>query len=77
MRYGQNDLRIALGRKNYLFVGNEDAGNNIAGLYSLIATCEANEVNPVAYLRDVLPRLSTHPADRIDELLPDAWKPSS
>lgn len=68
---------VALGRKNYLFVGNEDAGNNIAGLYSLIATCEANEVNPVAYLRDVLPRLSTHPADRIDELLPDAWKPSS
>jgi hypothetical protein len=44
---------IALGRKNYLFVGNEDAGENIAGLYSLVATCEANRVNPLAYLRDV------------------------
>ena len=63
-------------RKNFLFVGGEDAGENVAGLYSLVATCEANEVNPIAYLTDVLLRVSTHPADRIDELLPDAWKPA-
>jgi transposase len=50
---------------------------NIAGLYSLVATCEANGVNPIAYLRDVLVRISTHPADRIDELLPDHWKPQN
>jgi transposase len=37
---------VALGRKNYLFVGNEDAGTNVAGLYSLVATCEENGVNP-------------------------------
>ena len=49
---------IALGRKNYLFVGNEDAGENIAGLYSLVATCEANGVNPIAYLSDVMLRVS-------------------
>jgi transposase len=68
---------IALGRKNYLFVGNEDAGENIAGLYSLVATCEANRVNPLAYLCDVLLRVSSHPATRIDELLPDRWAPRS
>jgi transposase len=66
---------VALGRKNFLFVGHEDAGDNIAGLYSLVATCEANGVNPIEYLRDVLLRISTHPADRIDELLPDRWNP--
>ena len=67
---------VALGRKNFLFVGHEDAGDNIAGLYSLVATCEANSVNPIDYLRDVLLRISTHPADRIDDLLPDRWKPA-
>jgi transposase len=67
---------VALGRKNFLFVGNEDAGDNIAGLYSLVATCEANDVNPIEYLQDVLLRISTHPADRIDELLPDRWSPA-
>jgi transposase len=68
---------VALGRKNFLFVGHEEAGENIAGLYSLVATCEANSVNPYEYLRDVLLRVSTHPADRIDELLPDQWKSSA
>lgn len=65
----------ALGRKNYLFVGHDEAGENIAGLYSLVATCEANGVDPQAYLTDVLPRLSTHPQSRIDELLPHRWAP--
>jgi transposase len=60
-------------RKNFLFVGTDHAGENLAGLYSLIATCEANDVNPVAYLADVLVRLQSHPALRIDELLPHNW----
>jgi transposase len=69
-------LRVAaLGRKNFLFVGHDEAGENLAGLYSLIATCEANEVNPVDYLADVLLRVQTHPASRIDELLPQHWAP--
>ena len=69
-------LRIcALGRKNFLFVGNDHAGENLAGLYSLIATCEANAVNPVAYLADVLIRVQTHPAKQIDDLLPQNWVP--
>jgi transposase len=67
-------LRVAaLGRKNFLFVGTDEAGENLAGLYSLIATCEANGVNPVDYLADVLLRVQTHPAARVDELLPHRW----
>jgi transposase len=69
-------LRVAaLGRKNFLFVGNNEAGSNIAALYTLVATCEANGVNPTAYLADVLIRVQSHPASRIDELLPFNWKP--
>ena len=67
---------VALGRKNFLFVGHEDAGNNIAGLYSLVATCTACGVNPLDYIRDVLMRVAVHPHGRIDELLPDAWRPA-
>jgi transposase len=62
-----------MGRKNYLFVGSDAAGDNIAGLHSPIATCEANGVNPEAYLADVLMRVNTHPSKRLDELLPHLW----
>jgi transposase len=65
--------RVALGRKVFLFVGNLEAGQNLAGLYSLVASCELNGINPIAYLADVLLRIDRHPAARIDELLPDAW----
>ena len=65
----------ALGKKNWLFVGNDQAGENLAGLYSLVATCQANGVNPAAYLTDVLVRLGTHPVERLDELLPQNWTP--
>lgn len=66
---------VALGRKNFLFVGDAEAGAHLAGLYSLVSTCEANDVDPIAYLRDVLLRVDTHPAARIDELLPHNWTP--
>jgi len=66
---------LALGRKNYLFVGHDEAGENLAALMSLLATCEANGVNPIEYLADVLLRVSTHPASRLDELLPHRWRP--
>lgn len=71
-------LRVAaLGRKNFLFVGHEDAGDNIAALYTLVATCEAHGVNPFDYLRDVLLRVSTQPAADIDALLPHRWAPAA
>lgn len=69
-------LRVAaIGRKNFLFVGHEDAGDNVAALYTLVATCEAHGVNPFEYLRDVLLRVSTQPASEIDALLPHRWTP--
>jgi transposase len=75
MRHEQNELGLALGRKNYLFVGHEEAGKNIAGLFSLIASCTVNDVNPVAYLTDVLTKVATHDHRKLDELLPDRWRP--
>jgi transposase len=68
---------VALGRKNFLFVGHAEAGQNTAMLYSLVASCEANGVNPEAYLADVLLRVQTHPAARIEELLPHRWASAS
>lgn len=69
--------RIALGRSNYLFFGNEKAGENFATLYSLVASCEKHGVNAIDYLTDVLVRVHTHPAKKIAELLPHRWKPPS
>jgi transposase len=66
---------VALGRKNYMFVANPGTGENLAGLYSLVSTCEAHDLDPIAYLADVLIRVDTHPASRIDELLPHRWQP--
>lgn len=66
--------RVALGRKNYLFVGDVDAGANIAGLYTLVATCEARGINPFEYLADVIPRVDEDlPDNELDALLPGAW----
>jgi transposase len=67
--------RVALGRSNFLFVGSEEAGHDLAVLYTLVASCEKNGVNPLAYLTDVLTRVQSHPANRIEELLPHCWKP--
>ena len=65
---------VALGRKNFLFTGNEIAGKNLAGIYSLISSCESCGVNPMEYLPDVMRRISRHPASEIDALLPDRWQ---
>jgi transposase len=65
---------VALARKNSLFFGNEEAGRRFMVLYSLIATCERHDVNPEAYLADVLLRIQDHPQDRLVELLPHCWK---
>ena len=65
---------VALGRKNWLFAGSDKGGQTAAVLMSLCTTCKELEINPEAYLRDVLDRISTHPASRLEELLPDRWK---
>jgi transposase len=72
----ENAIRIvALGRKNWLFVQSEEAGKNVAILYSLIASCERASVNPIAYLTDVLDRIDGLEDGDLRELLPDRWKP--
>jgi transposase len=65
---------ITLGRKNHLFAGSDGGGQHWAVLASLIATCKINDVDPNAYLADVLAKLvARHPMSRINELLPFAY----
>jgi transposase len=64
---------LALGRKNWLFAGSDRGGQRAAFLYSLIVTAKLNDVDPQAWLADVLARIADHPANRIDELLPWNW----
>jgi transposase len=68
---------IALGRKNHLFAGSDGGAARWAILASLLATAKLNNVEPFAYLKDVLERLSNgHPMSRLDDLLPWNWAPS-
>jgi hypothetical protein len=64
---------IALGRKSWLFAGSDRGGERAAAMYSLIATAKLNDVDPRAWLADVLGRIADHPASRLDELLPWHW----
>ena len=67
---------IALGRKNYLFAGSHDAARRAANLYSLTRTAALHGVPPLPYLTHVLTKLAGGwPDDRLDELLPDHWRP--
>jgi transposase len=63
---------VALGRKNFLFVGSEGGGTSAAIAYTLIESAKLNEVDPQAWLTDVLSRIADHKITRIDELLP--WR---
>ena len=66
---------VVIGRKNYMFAGSEAGAQRAAIIYSLVAGCKLNDHDPFAYFNDVLRKVSTHPADKIDELLPSNWKP--
>jgi transposase len=61
---------LALGRKNYLFAGSDTGGERAAALYTLTQTAKLNGLDPEAWLRDVLTRISSHPINRIGGLLP-------
>ena len=61
---------VTLGRKNYLFAGSDAGGERAAVIYSLIGTAKLNDLDPEAYLREVLTRIADHPIKRIEELLP-------
>lgn len=65
---------VALSRKNSLFVGHDEAGENLARVLTMAVTCQVNGVNPLEYLADILLRIQTWPKERIADLLPDSWQ---
>ena len=64
---------VAVGRRNWTFLGSDNGGHTAAVLTSLIATCKRHHMDPFAYLRDVFQRISAHPIKRLADLLPDKW----
>jgi transposase len=73
--FAERQLRIiATGRKNFLFAGHVQGAQNLAVLQSIVATCTLHRVNPYAYIQDLLLRMQTHPASRVDELMPWSWR---
>ena len=72
----ENSIRpVAIGRKNYLFAGSHEAAQRSAMLYSLLGSCKLHDINPFVWLKDVLQRLPAYPINKIEELLPQNWKP--
>ena len=63
-----------VGRKNYLFQGNEQGARRSAILYSLLETCKKNDVDPYEWLKEIYTRIPTHPISKINGLLPTVWK---
>lgn len=73
----ENQMRPwAIGRRNWLFVGSQQAGERAAMLMSLLQSAKLNGHDPWAYLKDVLTRLPTQLNSRIEELLPHRWQPA-
>ena len=66
--------RVAIGRKNWLFAGNDQAAASHARLWSLIASAERHGLDPEAYLRSVLARIGSTPLSELNQFLPDRWK---
>jgi transposase len=65
---------IAIGRKNWTFAGSDTGGHRAAAMYTLIETAKLNDIDPKAWLADVLRRLPGHPQKQLHELLPWNWK---
>jgi len=64
---------LAIGRKNWLFVGSEEGGLSCAVILSLVQTCRAIGINPQEYLEDVIRRIMSYPNNQLDDLLPENW----
>jgi transposase len=74
----ERELRgIALGRKSWLFAGSDRGGERAALMYTLIQTARLNDVDPQAWLADVLARINDHRIRDLDRLLPWNWAPAS
>ncbi|HMG11260.1 MAG TPA: IS66 family transposase [Mucilaginibacter sp.] len=71
---------VSLGRKNWLFAGNHQSAERSGIIYSILESCVLNNIEPFAYIQDVLTRLPDlmfAPKEKIDELLPGNWKPAT
>jgi transposase len=73
-RHGQNERLIALGRKSWLFAGSDRGAERAAVMATLIMTAKLNDVDPQAWLADVLVRINDHAVHKLDELLPWNWR---
>ena len=70
----ENAIRpTAIGKKNWLFVGEAGAGERSAVIYTIIESCRRRGIDPLAYLRDVLNRLPSMTNHQIPSLTPEAW----
>lgn len=74
MLFGSSAGDVPLGRQNWLFAGSLRAGKRAAAVMSLVHSAKLNGLDPYVYLRDVLERLPTQLASRIEELLPHRWQ---
>jgi transposase len=73
----ENTIRpVALGRKNWLFAGSPEGAKRMAIIYSLVATCKLNGINPYEYFLDILPMAASYPSKNIADLTPINWKMS-
>lgn len=70
----ENAIRpTAIGKKNWLFIGDADAGQTSAILFTIIEACRSRQIDPWHYLRDVLTRLPSMTNQQLDDVMPDAW----
>jgi transposase len=65
---------VAVGRRNWTFAGSDAGGHRAAAVYTLIETCKMNDIDPQAWLADILARLPDHPANKVADLLPWNWR---
>lgn len=73
----ENAIRpVALGRKNYLFAGSHGGAKQAALIYTLVSNAKLQNIDPFAYIKDILSRISDHPYKQIHELLACNWKPT-
>jgi transposase len=71
----ENAIRpVALGRKNWLFAGSPEGAQRMALIYSMVATCKLNGINPYEYLVDILPKAASYDQRKIADLTPIKWK---
>ena len=71
----ERELRaVAVGRRNWTFAGSDEGGRRAAAIYTLIATAKLNDIDPQAWLADVLARINDHAIHRLGELLPWNWR---